>query len=158
MRKLIVQKILEFYDIPQLFVATDALGISYLCVLYNNGDEMEYLAVQLSELRLELFLKGELDLRKAYTEPEQDNTLYHVVVKDETVTANKLFQKDDVSEQMLPEAGFYYDAADAIKDSNTDSLLIDIPVSDRGFFADIAKRMGWSAKLINSATRKIAVF
>lgn len=158
MRKLIVQKILEFYDIPQLFVATDALGISYLCVLYNKDTEIEYLAVQLSELRLGLFLKGELDLRKAYTDPEQDNTLYHVVVKDEVVTADRLLQKDELSEHMLPEAGFYYDADDAIEDTNTDSLQINIPVSDRGFFADIAKRMGWSAKLIDSATHKIAVF
>lgn len=76
---------------------------------------------------------------------------------DDFLTYSEMIPNKEWGE-MLPEAGFYYDAADAIKDSNTDSLLIDIPVSDRGFFADIAKRMGWSTKLINSATRKIAVF
>lgn len=64
MRKLIAKNILEFYDVPQLFVATDAMDINYLCVLYSQENSCEYLAVQISALRLRAFLAGDIDLRQ----------------------------------------------------------------------------------------------
>lgn len=54
------------------------------------------------------------------------------------------------AEEMLPEPGYYFAADDAVPNENIDTLQLSIPASDRGFLADIARRMGWS-------TRKIAV-
>jgi len=157
MRKLTVKKILEFYDVPQLFVATDAMNSNYLCLLYGQQKGYEYLAVQVSDLRLRSFVGGDLDLRRLYLDPEQDDSLYHVLVEKENIVADRMLSPCEVTEEKLPEAGYYYDADDAIEESNTDTLQIDIPVKDRSFFADIARRMGWSARTISVGARRIAV-
>lgn len=158
MIKLTLHKILEFYDVPQLFLAKDTMDTNYLCLLYNQDDGYEYIGVQVSNIRLHTFLCGELDLKSAYMNPEQDNSLYHILVKDERIVADKLLQPEEISDAMLPDAGYYFDADDAIDDSNTDTLQLDIPSTDRGMFADIAKRMGWTTSILRSASRNIAVF
>ena len=157
MIKLTLDKILEFYDVPQLFVARDTMDTNYLCVLYRKERGFEYLAVQISNIRLHTFLCGDLDLRKAYENPEQDNSLYHVLVEKEQILADRLLQPNEITADMLPEAGYYFDAEDAIEDSNTDTLQINIPSSDRSFLADMATRMGWTASTLRKASRNIAV-
>lgn len=155
---LTLKQIVDFYDIPQIFVAQDAMNVSYLCVLYCQENGSHYLGVQLSELKLKSFMAGGEDLRKLYENPEQDNALYHVVVKDEDINAVELLSPQDITEAMLPAAGYYYDAEDAIEDKETDTLQLNIPVRDRGFFSDMVRRMGWTISAINQATRKVAVF
>lgn len=157
MINLTIKRILEFYDVPQLFVAQDTLGINYLCVLYSEEENFEYLGIQMSDIRLNNFLLGQLDLRKIYLSPEQENSLYHITVKEKAITADRLLNTSEITEQMLPEPGFYYSSDDAVGDSNTDSIQLDIPVKDRGFFADMAARMGWIAKSMDKASRRIAV-
>lgn len=157
MINLTIRKILEFYDVPQLFVATDTIGTNYLCVLFSHDNGYEYLGVQVSELRLSAFLNGDMDLVKLYSMPEQDNSLYHVVVKDRVAIADKLLQPTDITVDMLPEPGFYYNSDDAIEDSNADAVQIVIPAKDRSFFADMVARMGWATKTIDHAVRRIAV-
>lgn len=150
MRHLILRRTLEFYDVPQIFVAQDTMRVNYLCLLYAQNDAYEYIAVQVSELRLDNFVSGHLDLRQMFLEPEQDNSIFHVSVRDEHITADRLLQPDDITEDMLPEPGYYFAADDAVPSENIDTLQLSIPASDRGFLADIVRRMGWH-------TRKIAV-
>lgn len=157
MRKLIAKNILEFYDVPQLFVATDAMDINYLCVLYSQENSCEYLAVQISALRLRAFLAGDIDLRNLYLHSEQDDTLYHVTVSNEQISADRLMRVEDITEEMLPAPGFYYEKDDATPESLTESIELHIPSKDRSFFADIANRMGWSTKVISNTAKKIAV-
>lgn len=158
MIRLTLKQIVEFYDIPQIFVAQDAMSVSYLCVLYSQENGSHYLGVQLSELRLRSFMAGKEDLRKLYENPEQDNALYHVIVKNENINAVELLLCQELPEEMLPEAGYYYDCKDAIEDKETDTLQLSIPVRDRSFFSDMVRRMGWTISAINQATRKVAVF
>lgn len=157
MIRLTLKKILEYYDTPQLFVATDTLNINYLCVLYKQDECFHYLGVQISEMRLQNYLDGLLDLRQAYIDPERENSLYEVLVANEKITAYNLLDSADISEDMLPEAGYYHDTADAINNNETDTLQLSIPASDRGFFADMVRRMGWSASTLSQAVSKIAV-
>ena len=156
MIQLTAKQILEYYDVPQLFLATDTMSSNYICMLYNKNDAYDYLAVKMSDLRLRTFLDGKLDLRAAYLSPEQDDTLYHVTVKNEVISADCLLKQSDITEDMLPEVGFYFDNSDAVEYSMTDSLQIDIPVKDRGFVAEMAKRMGWPTKIL-SHSKRIAV-
>ena len=157
MRYLTLKQTLEFYEVPQLFLAVDAMNANYLCLLYNQEDGYEYVAVQVSELRLQDFFAGRFDLRRAYTEPEQDNLVYHVRVAEKQIMADRLLQPEDITEAMLPDAGYYYDAEDAVEDSATDTMQVDIPAADRGLFADIVRRMGWATSLIKKASHKVAV-
>lgn len=107
MRTLNIIRTLEFYDVPQIFVAVDAVGIKYLCLHYEIADDgtLLYIAVQLSEDRLNDFIKGHIDLRLLYTSPEQEGSLY-IVKYDDTIIAQPYL--DELLPSMLPGEGYYY--------------------------------------------------
>lgn len=157
MIKLTHKQTLEFYDVPQLFVATDVMGVNYLCVLYGQEEAYNYLAVRISQIKLDAYLAGQVDLRTAYTKPEQDYSLYKVTVAGKSVTATAQLMQGDVTEEMLPDSGFYHDPQGAIDDNTTDTLQLSIPKSDSGFLAEMAHRMGWTASSISQSIKKIAV-
>ena len=108
MRPLTLINTLEYYDVPQILVAADATGTNYLCTLFQNDAENGYLyiGVQISEPRLMAFKGGQLDLRDAYIHPETDSGLYLVSVIKEELNIVKSLQLQDVTEEMLPEAGY----------------------------------------------------
>lgn len=149
---------LEFYDVPQVFVAADNIGTHYLCVLFCQDTEYHYLAVQVSHLRLQSYLAGQLDLRNAYTDPEQENALYEVTVKGETITVHSSITPSLLTEDMLPAPGFYHNVADAIDNNATDTMELSIPVADRSLLADISRRMGWIASSLRQGMPRVAVF
>lgn len=160
MRKLTLIQTLEFYDVPQILVATDATGTNYLCTLFggDTSNGYQYIGVQISEPRLMAFVGGQLDLRESYLHPEVDNALYLVMAKQDILSAQKLLQPQDISEDMLPEAGYYYDNADVDEnaDSPTDTYQLDVPVHDRTTFSTLISRMGWRASSIHKNSGKIA--
>jgi len=113
MRQLTLTATLEFYDVPQILTATDATGTRYLCTLYSHdADGYSYLGVQISEPRLMAFIGGQLDLRDTYQHPEVDNALYIVRSEKDTLNATTIIQPSELSEEMLPEAGYFFDATD----------------------------------------------
>ena len=63
-------------------MAKDVVDINYLCLLYNHEDRLGYLyiGVQISSKKLELFIKGQIDLRDIYLQPEVDNSLYNATM------------------------------------------------------------------------------
>lgn len=158
MRPLTLMQTLEYYDVPQIFVAADAMGTSYLCTLFDKADSdgYQYVGVQISEPRLMAFIGGQLDLREAYLHPEVENAVYLVVAQKGTLTAATLLQQQDITENMLPETGYYFDASELVEDENPtmDTYQLEVPVHDRGTFSTLVSRMGWRA----FSLRKTAVF
>lgn len=161
MRALTLIQTLEFYDVPQILVATDATGTRYLCTLFQKKaeDYYMYLGVQISEPRLMAFVGGQLDLRDTYLHPEVDNALYLVEVKQEVLTATHLLQPNDITEEMLPEVGYYYDHTDATteEEPSTDTYQLEVPRHDRTTFSTLISRMGWRASSIHKSLGKIAI-
>lgn len=51
-----IDKILDFCDVPQLFVARDAFDTLYLCLLYDDETVYRYTGIRISTRRLESFL------------------------------------------------------------------------------------------------------
>lgn len=163
MRPLTLINTLEYYDVPQILVAADATGTNYLCTLYKNDAEEGYLylGVQISEPRLMAFIGGQLDLCDAYVHPEVENALYVVTVKQEVLAATTILQPQDISEDMLPETGYFYDASDLADDveSQTDTYQLEVPAHDRITFSTQISRMGWRAlSLRNVMKGKAAIF
>lgn len=159
MRLLTLTDTLEFYDVPQILTATDATGTRYLCTLFaNEGDGYRYLGVQISEPRLQAFIGGQLDLRSAYEYPEVDNALYIIEATDGRLSATTLLQPADVTEDMLPEVGYYFDSSDLADDAEpqTDAYRLEVPVQDRVTFSTLISRMGWHASALGKTLRKIA--
>lgn len=160
MRPLTLINTLEFYDVPQILTAVDATGTHYLCTLFEQqNDCCKYLGVQISEPRLQAFTGGQLDLRNAYTHPEVENAVYLVEAKRNQLTAATLLAPQDICDAMLPEQGYYYDAADITEDAEkqTDSYRLEVPVNDRGTFSTLISRMGWHALSLGKDFHKIAV-
>ena len=157
MRPLILINILEYYDVPQILVAADATGTNYLCTLYKNDTEEGYLylGVQISEPRLMAFVGGQLDLREAYVHPEVENALYVVTAKQEVLTATIILQPKDLTEDMLPEAGYFYDASDLADEAEpqTDTYQLEVPAHDRITFSTLISRMGWRALSLRKALK-----
>ena len=152
---------LEYYDVPQIFVATDAMGTRYLCTLFDNVEEegYKYIGVQLSEPRLMAFIGGQLDLREAYLHPEVENAVYLVEAQKGTLTATTILQPQDITENMLPEAGYYFDASELVEEesSTLDTYQLEVPVHDRVTFSTLVSRMGWRASSIRKTMGKVAV-
>ena len=161
MRQLALSQILEYYDVPQILVATDATGVRYLCTLYGQSetDGYKYIGVQISEPRLLSFVGGQLDLRDAYLHPEVENAVYHVTVKDELITATAPIPQQDITEDMLPEAGYFFDASDWADDNESvsDTYQLEVPVHDRMTFSTLVSRMGWRALSLHKNVGKVAV-
>ena len=113
MNVLTLIKTLEYYDVPQILVAADATGTNYLCTLYKKGAEEGYLylGVQISEPRQMAFVGGQLDLRDAYVHPEPGRGLYLVAAVNGVLNVVKPLQLQDITEEMLPEAGYTYSIA-----------------------------------------------
>lgn len=59
------------YDYPQVFVARDAIGVRYVCMV---AEEVEhgpvFLCVPVSDYRCRELLTGKIDLRHVYENPE----------------------------------------------------------------------------------------
>ena len=161
MRPLTLMQTLEYYDVPQIFVATDAMGTRYLCTLYDKTevDGYKYIGVQLSEPRLMAFVGGQLDLRDAYLYPEVENAVYLVVAQQGMLTATTLLQPQDITENMLPEVGYFFDASDLVEDGSPtlDSYQLEVPVHDRITFSTLVSRMGWRASSLRKTVGKVAV-
>lgn len=113
MRTLNLIKILEFYDVPQLFLASDKFGAKYICMMIRFDHEIgfQYLSLQISDERLDNFLSGRLDLRNLFVNPEVEDAYYKVVVRNQIIKAER-FDRDDISEKILPEEGYYYEEDD----------------------------------------------
>ena len=159
MRPLTLINTLEYYDVPQILTATDATGTRYLCTLYaQEPDGYSYLGVQISEPRLMAFIGGQLDLRSAYLHPEVDNALYVVRSEQANLTATTLLQPSELTEAMLPEAGYLFDASDLTDEAEslTDTYQLEVPAHDRMTFSTLISRMGWHASALGKSIRKVA--
>lgn len=94
---------LYFYDVPQLVLVKNLLGDLYLCLL-SDEKTMDYLSVRISKDRAMLLIKGDFDLREAYTSPESDG--YYVVSATEDGSYILSDKTVVLSEDLLPEEGF----------------------------------------------------
>lgn len=105
--RLRLTEVLDYYDEPQLFVALDAVGTSYLCLVYDIDAEEHSLciAASISRERLNDLVTGHIDLRNIFLEPEL--SLYDVVVDGNVIEAT--LRAESPSADMLPDEGYYLD-------------------------------------------------
>ncbi len=114
MIRLNFMEVIVFYEVPQIFIATDLFATKYLCLLYPHDESCyKYLAVRISEDRLNSFKGKNIDLLSIYKNPEDDN-YFDVAVKDANDIIATPLEKNNIQDFMLPEAGFYcnYDTID----------------------------------------------
>ena len=119
--KLRLIRIIEYYDVPQLFIAEDDNGVCYLCQLYDveeNG-ELKIIGVTVSVGKLNEFVKGHVDLLTMFTSPELEDSIFLIHVKEDGIYAERYNGVLDSS--MLLDEGYFYDT-----DSNNSLRITDI--------------------------------
>ena len=108
MKKFRFVRTLEYYDVPQLFIAEDDDGVSFLCMLYDitNGGELNAIGVSVSKDRLNDFINGNIDLLTMFISPESEDYIFHVQMNEYGIYAEKY---EGVLESfMLPDKGYFY--------------------------------------------------
>ena len=119
--KLRLIRIIEYYDVPQLFIAEDNNGVCYLCQLYDveeNG-ELKIIGVTVSVDRLNEFVKGYADLLTMFTSTELEDSIFLIHMKEDGIYAERYNGVLDSS--MLPDEGYFYNT-----DSNNSLRITDI--------------------------------
>lgn len=132
-----VEKILDFYDFPQLFTARDNFDTLYLCLLYTDVPECRYTGIRISSKRINEFLTGKTDLREVMLFPESDGEYFEITMKNNEFYIDSKLTKP-LTEDRLPEEGYSFCA------DEKENVVINIPVSDRGLLMDIVKKFGWA--------------
>lgn len=108
--KLKIMQILVYYDIPEIFIATDEVGTKFICLLVDDDDEsFLYISTAISSKRLSDFINGLVDLREIYVSPEI-NQIYSFNNISETIEATS-FHDLVLPNEYLPEPGFKYKKA-----------------------------------------------
>lgn len=118
--KLTYRSLYGFYEEPLLFSCTSKIGNNYLFIRLNS-ETAQWLAVAVSERRLELLERNDLEIRKAFTEPEEGFT-YRV---DEVAGDYNLdiLKPEQLTNDMLPFPGEYLDYAGE-QGFGTDSITV----------------------------------
>lgn len=106
-KQLHILQILVYYDIPEIFIATDEVGTKFLSLLVDvDNESMLYMSTAISANRLTEFINGRVDLRDIFLTPET-NQIYSFDKIAENIEAN-LFNGAKLPEEYLPEVGFKY--------------------------------------------------
>lgn len=135
--KLNIEKILDFCDVPQLFVARDAFDTIYLCLLYEDEPACKYTAIRISSERLMAFLNGKADLREMFVNPETKSEYFDVEYSDNEYLFKPL-SITSLNEEKLPLSGY------TITESKHEAVVVKIPVSDRNLLKDLVRKFGWA--------------
>ena len=99
---------LVWYDVPQLFTATDTDGNDYVCLVYDITEEGDLLAIgsQVSAEEKQSFLDGESELGNLIKTAEADNRVFDLVMCG-SISAER--RTKPIEERMLPNGEYYYE-------------------------------------------------
>ena len=132
-----IDKILDFCDVPQLFVARDAFDTLYLCLLYDDETVYRYKGIRISTRRLESFLAGKADLRLLYLQPENEHEYYDVVFQSGEYQKT-LLKESVLLEDKLPAEGY------VLSGEKRENVVINLPIKDRSLLAELVRKFGWA--------------
>ena len=132
-----VDSILEYYDNPQLLTARDCFDTLYLCLLYEATPECKYTAIRISSKRLQDFCIGKKDLRSLFIFPESNLEYFDVRYSNNSLVLDSKISTT-ISEERLPDEGYY------LETSGKESIVVNIPVKDKGLFTELVRKFGWA--------------
>lgn len=104
-----IHKAIENYvhnDYPALFSCKDSAGHLYLVTVSENDQGKTWLRVGISNERFNLIRSGGIDLRNAFTDPE-NGYLFRIKVPHDASTQSspEIIRPNEISEDMLPLPG-----------------------------------------------------
>lgn len=137
-RTLILERILEYIDVPQLFLGRDSFDTQYLCLLYEDEPICRYTSIRISTNRFAAYCQGKIDLRALFVEAESRNEYFDLTFQNgEYIMATEPFST--ITEDRLPEEGFYHDSSD------DEMITVAVPKRERFSFFQLMRKHGWVA-------------
>lgn len=133
---LTIDKIIDFYDVPQIITAKDIFGTSFLCLLYSDEPTCKYTGVKIPDARLSQFVTGKIDLRSIFTNSE-DDSYFDMWMEGQTIKCEQLAIKQ-LDESKLPAPGYYHEG------DGLEKITLEVPISDKQSFTEIISRFGWA--------------
>ena len=133
-----LERILEYYDAPQLFLGRDGFDTQYLCLLYEDEPTCQYTAIRISTNLYARFLQGKEDLRALFLHPEFEGEYFDVAFINNTY-ASTPSSFSVIPEDRLPEEGYKID------NGETETVMISVPKRERSLFDRLMHRHGWVA-------------
>ncbi len=106
--QLTVDKILIYYDLPQLFIAKDQVDGKYVCMNVDSENEYpKYISIRVSTNKLNELILGKMDLRTAFQSSET-GVWYFVTFNENGDYITDAINFSVVDEKYLPEEGFFF--------------------------------------------------
>ena len=87
--------------------------------------------------RLQDFCMGKKDLRSLFLSPEGDKEYFNVRGADNSLVLDSKICTA-ISEDRLPNEGYY------LETSGKESIVVNIPVKDKGLFTELVRKFGWA--------------
>lgn len=134
---LTMERVLDFYDVPQLFIAHDRFNTLYLCLLFEDEPMAQYTAIRISDNRLRSFLNGDTDLRTIYVQPETKGEYFDVSFSDNAYHIHAATFKT-LTEDRLPTEGY------TLSHPEIKNITLSVPSEETNLLLDIAKKFGWA--------------
>ena len=128
--ELMIDQILNYYDLPQLFTARDTFDTLYLCLLYEDSSICRYTVIRISSKRLS-------DLRSLYVNPEQSGEYFDMSFQNNEYQMT-IMPEHILSEERLPTEGYYM-----VGDSR-ENVTVNIPMNDRSLLKELVRKFGWA--------------
>lgn len=130
--KLMIDQILDYCDVPQLFTARDTFDTLYLCLLYEDSPICRYTVIRISSKRLSDFLAGEFDLRFLYVNPEQSGEYFDMSFRNNEYQMN-MMSEHILSEERLPTEGYY------MVGDTRENVMVNISMNDRSLLKELVR-------------------
>ncbi len=132
-----IENILDFCDVPQLFVARDVFDTLYLCLLYDDEPLCRYTGIRISLNCLTGFQQGDVDLRTLFQQPETPHEYYDVVLQDKKYRKTPL-PAICLPEEKLPAAGYTFSG------DTHENIVVSLPAKDRNLLTELVRKFGWA--------------
>ena len=134
---LIMDRILDYCDVPQLFTARDTFDALYLCLLYDDTSACCYTGIRISVSRLNDFMVNKVDLRQLFLNPESRGEYFDVIYQEGTYH-KALLPETILPEDKLPSEGYQ------VTDKGRENVLVNIPMKDRHLLKELVRKFGWA--------------
>ena len=106
-------------------------------MLYEDTPECKYTAIRISSKRLQDFCIGKKDLRSLFISPESNLEYFDVRYSNNSLVLDSKISTT-ISEERLPDEGYY------LETSGKESIVVNIPVKDKGLFTELVRKFGWA--------------
>jgi hypothetical protein len=105
-----LKQILFYCDLPEIFLSTDNVGTTHICLLVLKKEtQTKFISTPISKSKLFSFLNGTSDLRDLFEKPEFP-MWFTFDQLDEVIVATE-WPKSSLPPEFLPERGFTYKKA-----------------------------------------------